>query len=76
MRWTHAFPLLASATSVLATVNFNNFHPDLPKRQVDANDFLSANQQPKQKRQTPQSLFLTNQTTSKSDSYLQPLPQV
>jgi len=70
MRWTHASPLLASATTVLATINFNQFHPDLAKRQIQAHQFLDV-QEPLEKRQTPpvkQPLFLTNSTTRESFS--------
>ncbi|KAK0641494.1 Alpha/Beta hydrolase protein [Cercophora newfieldiana] len=66
MRWTYAFPLLASATTVLATINFNQFHPDLAKRQIQAHQFRDE-QEPVEKRQAqpipqPQGLFLTNTT--------------
>ncbi|KAK4454445.1 serine carboxypeptidase [Podospora aff. communis PSN243] len=64
MRWTHAFPLLASATSVLATINFNQFHPELAKRQIQAHQFLNEENhvEKRQTQPTRPPLFLTNTT--------------
>ncbi|KAK1759754.1 carboxypeptidase [Echria macrotheca] len=64
MRWTHAFSLLASATTVLATINFNHFHPELTKRRLDAHTFRST-RETAEKRQTTvrQSVFLNSNST-------------
>ncbi|KAK5658252.1 hypothetical protein OQA88_2227 [Cercophora sp. LCS_1] len=63
MRWASAFSVLASATSVLATINFNQFHPELAKRQLNAQAFRDAQEKvdKRQTRITP-SLFLSNAT--------------
>jgi hypothetical protein len=68
MRWTHAFSLLASATTVLATINFNHFHPELTKRKLDAQAFRST-RETAEKRQTTvkQSVFLNSNSTSGSN---------
>ena len=71
MRWTFAFPtlLLASATTVLATINFNQFHPDLVKKQIEARNFRTASQEAAEKRQIApvrQPLFLNNNNTRMS----------
>ena len=63
MGWTHAFSVLASATSVLATLNPNHFHPDLTKKRISPEAFRTTEvQPPPQKRQEVESLFLNNQT--------------
>lgn len=62
MRWTTAFPLLASATSVLATLNWNQLHPEYSRRQTLTQTFGPAEEHLVEKRQKQQ-LFLNDRTT-------------
>ncbi|KAK3323876.1 serine carboxypeptidase [Cercophora scortea] len=61
MRWISASLVPVWAASVLATINWKQFHPELAARQIDPRDYVAAKAAPVEKRQA-QPLFLSEQT--------------